>query len=114
MLSVQTRTFSPTFSPTRLIQTDPASSLLDDLAQPCACWTNVSVSGRVAMQEAVGSSPTIRFFSELNIPVNQGIEAPADASSRVVSPWILPDVAHPTFCFHPEALGWAVLARGGR
>jgi hypothetical protein len=32
MLSVQTRTFSPTFSPTRVIQPDPASSSLGDLA----------------------------------------------------------------------------------
>jgi hypothetical protein len=52
--------FSPTFSPTRLIQTDPASSLLDDLAQPCACCTSIDASGRVAMQKVEGSSPFIR------------------------------------------------------
>jgi hypothetical protein len=57
--------FSPTFSPTRLIQTDPASSLRDDLAQPCACCTSIDASGRVAMQEVVGSSPIIRSSKAL-------------------------------------------------
>jgi hypothetical protein len=60
-LSVQIRTFSPTFSRTRLIQPDPTSSSLGDLAQPCGCWTSLGVSGRVAMQKVVGSNPIIRF-----------------------------------------------------
>jgi hypothetical protein len=44
----------------RLIQPDPASSSLSDLAQPWACSTNLGVSGRVAMQKVEGSSPFIR------------------------------------------------------
>jgi hypothetical protein len=40
MLSAQTRTFSPAFSPTRLIRPDPASSSLGNLASSCG-WTSV-------------------------------------------------------------------------
>jgi hypothetical protein len=60
LLSVQTRTFSQTFSPTRLIQPDPASPSLADSAQPCGRWTSLDVYGRVAMQKVEGSSPFIR------------------------------------------------------
>jgi hypothetical protein len=61
LLSLETRTFSPIFSPTRLIQTDPASSSLNEVAYPWGYRTRLDVTGRVAMQKVEGSSPFIRF-----------------------------------------------------
>jgi len=62
LLPDQTRTFSPFFSRTSLFQAHLDSSYEPYLAQLCARVSRLRAPGLVAMQEAVGSSPTIRFL----------------------------------------------------
>jgi hypothetical protein len=47
---------------------NPSGTWITQQARQLSCWTSIGVSGRVAMQEAVGSSPIIRFFRKLNVP----------------------------------------------
>jgi hypothetical protein len=65
----------------------------------------VVVSGRVAMQEAVGSSPIIRFVW-VKIPCKSIVFRLDGRVSGIFLPLFLAkpfkSLAHPTFCFHLE------------